>query len=389
MSAVEQLANPPAAGNPPATDSRAARCAPNQPISIYQVHLPSWMRVPEEGNRPLSYSELAPRLAEHLRLMRFTHVQIHSPNYAEPGGLRFFVEYLQRRNLGVILETTEAVKAASNFGPGDFPADGECLDGEMQLQGYSYKWDTAWASETTAYFGTDPINRKLRQPYFTHRDAYAFDSNYVLPLSSQIVARSRPSLYATMPGDAWKKLANLRLLFVYLYLLPGKKLVFMGDEFGQQNTWRPETSLDWHLAAPDNPHGKLLHWLANLNGFYRDEPALHETDAFPAGFQWIDTSDAEMSVISFLRRDANARELLLAVLNFTPVPRYNYRVGVPQGGFWTERLNSDALEFGGSGQGNLGGVEAAPFGWNFQSRSLMLTLPPLGAVVLKAPIPEK
>jgi 1,4-alpha-glucan branching enzyme len=388
MSAVEQLTNPLATGKLPADDSRSVRCAPNHPISIYQVHLTSWMRIPEEGNRPLTYSELAPKLSEHLKRMRFTHLQIHAPNYTDPNGLRFLVEYLQRRDLGVILETTEALKATSNFGPDDFPADGECLDGEMRLHSYNYKWDTAWIDDTAAYFGTDPLYRKSRQRQFTHRDVYAFDGNYVLPISNDLVEQSRPSLYTMMPGDHWQKMANLRLLFAYAYLLPGKKLIFMGDEFGQQNTWRPETSLDWHLATENSPHGKLMHWLANLNGFYHDERALHETDASTRGFQWIDPSDAKRSVISFLRRDAEARELLLAVLNFTPVPRYNYRVGVPKGGFWTERLNSDALEFGGSGQGNLGGLEAAPFGWNFQTHSVMLTLPPLGAIVLKAPLAE-
>ncbi|HUC84764.1 MAG TPA: alpha amylase C-terminal domain-containing protein [Candidatus Acidoferrales bacterium] len=386
MNATEQLTNPVSSGPSNTDDSRAIRCAPDQPIAIYQVHLQSWMRMPDEGNRALTYSEIAPKLSDYLQHLRFTHVQLVAPDYLDPSGLRFLVEFLQRQNLGVILETTGPLRATVSFGPDDFPADGQFLDGCLRLHTYNYKWDIAWAEETTAYFGTDPLYRKIRQRQFTHRDVYAFDSNYVLPLADRIVAQSRPSLHTIMPGDAWQKLANLRLLFAYMYLLPGKKLMFMGNEFGQQNTWRPETSLDWHLVTTDSPNGKLLDWVANLNRFYRDERALHQTDVSAAGFQWVDTDDAERSVISFLRRDAEAHELLLAVLNFTPVPRYNYRVGVPQGGFWTERLNSDAMEFGGSGQGNLGGLEAAPFGWNFQSHSLMLTLPPLGATVLKAPM---
>lgn len=385
MNAVEQLTNPLSTGAFNPTDSRSVRCAPNQPIAIYQVHLQSWMRMPEENNRPLTYSEIAPKLADHLKFMGFTHVELVDPNYLDPGGLRFLVEFLQRRDLGVILETTAPLQATANFGPDDFPADGESLDGGVRLHTFHYKWDGAWADETLAYFGTDPIYRKFRQRQFTHRDVYAFDDKYILPLSGHLLARSRTSLYSVMPGDHWQKMANLRLLFAYQYLLPGKKLVFMGDEFGQQNTWRPETSLDWHLLAAESTHGKLMHWVGNLNEFYRHEKALFETDASAAGFQWIDTPDADRSVISFLRRDAEARELLLVAFNFTPVPRYNYRLGVPQGGYWSERLNSDAVEFGGSGQGNLGGLEAAPFGWNFQSHSLMLTLPPLGVTVLKAP----
>jgi len=170
-----------------------------------------------------------------------------------------------------------------------------------------------------------------------------------------------------------------------MYLLPGKKLLFMGDEFGQLNPWLPETSLDWHLVNNTTYHGHVMRWVANLNRFYRHEPALHQTDSLAAGFQWIDTSDAASSVVSFVRTNSGANEVFLAVFNFTPIPRHNYRVGVPRGGFWSEILNSDSQEFGGSGQGNFGTVEAAPFGWNFQSHSLILTLPPLAAIVLRAP----
>jgi 1,4-alpha-glucan branching enzyme len=269
--------------------------------------------------------------------------------------------------------------------PSGFLPDGVCADGETLLFDFGYMWDAAWSEETCTYFSLDPIQRKYRQAQFVWRDGYACSANYILPLSGALVTRPRQSLWTIMPGDVWQKFAHLRLLFAYQYLLPGKKLVFMGNEFGQQNPWRPETSLDWHLLQEGGFHGQLMNWVANLNHFYRDEGALFQTDARAAGFQWVDTSDAPSSVISFLRRNANGHEVLLAVLNFTPVPRYNYRVGVPKGGFWEETLNSDALEFGGSGQGNLGGVEAAPFGWNFQSHSLIITLPPLGAVVFRAP----
>jgi 1,4-alpha-glucan branching enzyme len=383
MNAVEVINDAAPAGEVEELASRAALAAPDQPISIYQVHLPSWMRVPEENNRALTFFEIAPKLADHARNLAFTHLQLHAPGYTDPQGLRFLIEYLHQREVGVILEAGESPSQTLNA-LNELPADGECTDGDTFLFGYEYRWDTAWAEETLAYFSTDPLYRKFRHGQFTHRDLYAFDGSYILPLSAGLVSRPRPSLLSLMPGDGWQKFANLRLLFAYMYLLPGKKLVFMGDEFGQQNPWQPETSLDWHLLAQGNPHSRLLAWVAFLNRFYHGEHALHQTDAETAGFQWLDTSDAAASVISFLRRDADTNELLLAVLNFTPVPRHNYRVGVPRGGFWREVLNSDAAEYGGSGQGNLGGTEAAPFGWNFQSHSLMLTLPPLGAIALKA-----
>jgi 1,4-alpha-glucan branching enzyme len=343
------------------------------------------MRVPEEGNRPLTYYELASKLADHAKLMHFTHVQLHSLNYADAQGLRFLVEYLNQHDLGVILETTPPLQNKLSPEDHELSADGFCANGETRMFDYTYQWDTGWAEETLAYFRTDPLYRKFRQGQFTHRDVYAFDADYILPLSDQLVARPRPSLLSAMPGDAWQKFANLRLLLACQYLMPGKKLLFMGDEFGQENPWLPDTSLDWHLVNETNFHGKLMNWVAHLNQFYRGARALHQTDSSAGGFQWIDTSDATFSVISFLRKSADGGEVLLVVLNFTPVPRHNYRVGAPTGGFWAEALNSDAVEFGGSGQGNLGGVEAAPFGWHSQSHSLMLTLPPLGAIVLKAP----
>ena len=357
---------------------------PDQPICIYQIDLASWRRVPEEQNRPLTYSEIAPKLADYAHTMSFTHVQLHSPVDIQRDKLELIASCLRQRDLGVILETAQPAKCATASGIAS-PVDGLSAAGETRMCNYSYKWDTAWAEETCAYFSLDPIQRKFRQRQFTSRDKYAFSANYILPLSSKLVTRLRKSLLTRMPGDTWKKFANLRLLFAYTYLLPGKKLMFMGDEFGQENPWRPETSLDWHLLDDMSYHEELTNWVSALNRFYRGEQALYQTDSRASGFRWIDTSDAESSIISFLRQDFEGDEVLLAVFNFTPVPRHNYRVGVPKGGFWPEVLNSDALEHGGSGQGNLGGVEAAPFGWNYQSHSLMLTLPPLAAVVFKAP----
>jgi 1,4-alpha-glucan branching enzyme len=385
MSVVEELT---ARAHPRDADQRqvrAARCTPDQPIAIYQVHLASWMRVPEEQNRPLTLSELASKLAAHLENLGFTHVQLHLPSYADQPGLKNLADCLHQRNLGLILETNLGSKNAVPPNSGGFLGDGVCADGDTLLFDYRYTWDAAWSEETCSYFSLDPSQRKSCQAPYVRRESHAFTANYILPLSDALVTRPRRSLWTAMPGDAWQKFANLRLLFACQYLLPGKKLVFMGNEIGQQNPWRPETSLDWHLIQAGGVHGQLMNWVANLNRFYRAECALFQTDASAAGFQWVYTSDASSGVISFLRRNADGREVLLAVLNFAPAPLHNYRVGVPQGGFWEETLNSDAREFGGSGQGNLGGMEAAPFGWNSQSHSLIITLPPLGAVVFKAP----
>jgi 1,4-alpha-glucan branching enzyme len=207
---------------------------------------------------------------------------------------------------------------------------------------------------------------------------YAFNENFVLPLSHDEAVYGKGSLLGKMPGDDWQKFANLRLLFGYMYAQPAKKLLFMGGEFGQWREWAHDTSLDWHLVD-SAPHAGLARWVGDLNRCYRDEPALHTLDCDPAGFEWIDANDIEHSVISFLRK-GRAGDLVLVVCNFTPMPRHNYRVGVPSGGFWREILNSDAHEFGGSGQGNMGEVEATPVAAHGHPHSLNLTLPPLSAL---------
>jgi 1,4-alpha-glucan branching enzyme len=186
-----------------------------------------------------------------------------------------------------------------------------------------------------------------------------------------------------MPGDEWQKLANLRLLLAYMYASSGKKLLFMGTEFAPWDEWNHDAELPWHLL--ENPrHRAFSRWMAALNEAYRNEPALHALDCDPSGFEWIDTNDADRSVISFLRNSPNRQEQIAVVCNFTPMPRHNYQIGAPRGGFWRELLNSDALEHGGSGQGNFGGVEASPVPVHGRMHSLTLTLPPLGTVFLKA-----
>jgi 1,4-alpha-glucan branching enzyme len=213
---------------------------------------------------------------------------------------------------------------------------------------------------------------------------YAFHENFVLPLSHDEVVYGKRSLLSKMPGDDWQKFANLRLLFGYMYAQPAKKLLFMGGEIGQRAEWTHDASLEWHLLQYP-PHAGLRRWMADLNRFYKSEPALHELDCDPAGFEWIDCNDAEGSTLSLMRKGKSTGDIVLVACNFTPVPRLNYKVGAPRGGFWKEMLNSDAVEYAGSGMGNAGGVEATPAAIHGRPFSLTITLPPLAAVFFKSP----
>jgi len=248
--------------------------------------------------------------------------------------------------------------------------------------GFGMKWNMGWMHDTLSYFSNDPLYRKHHHDQLTFSIMYSFYENFVLSLSHDEVVHGKGSLLARMPGDHWQKFANLRLLFGYMYTHPGKKLLFMGSEFGQWNEWWHEKGLDWQLL--DHPwHQGMLRWVRELNHAYRREPALHAHDFDWRGFQWIDCNNWEESIISFLRRGTHAKDMLLAICNFTPVPRYHYRVGVPDPGYWQELLNSDAKDYGGSGHGNLGGLEATPVPCHGMYNSLSMTLPPLGIVVLR------
>jgi 1,4-alpha-glucan branching enzyme len=249
--------------------------------------------------------------------------------------------------------------------------------------GFGLKWDMGWMHDTLRYMSRDPIHRKHHHNDLTFRSIYAFHENFVLPFSHDEVVHGKGSLIARMPGDLWQKFANLRLLYAFMYAQPGKKLLFMGSEIAQWREWSHDDSLDWHLLQFDS-HRQIQRWLSDLNRVYRQEPALHELDCEPAGFEWIDGGDADNSTLSFLRISRNAREVILIVLNFTPVPRYNYMVGAPRGGYWKEILNSDSKDYGGADLGNLGGVWAQPEGRHGRPFSLNLTVPPLGAVMLKS-----
>jgi 1,4-alpha-glucan branching enzyme len=240
-----------------------------------------------------------------------------------------------------------------------------------------------WMHDTLSYFSRDPVHRRFHHDRITFRRMYAFTENFVLALSHDEVVHGKGSLLSKMAGDDWQKFANLRLLLAYMYGQPGKKLLFMGGELGQWREWNHDRSLDWHLLR-DPRHAGLQRCVRELNRLYRDEPALHERDHDPAGFQWIDCADADKSVVSFLRRGRATRDLFLVACNFTPIPRTNYRLGAPRGGFWEERMNTDGADYGGAGWGNLGGAEASPTAAHGQSWSLTVTLPPLGAVMLKS-----
>jgi 1,4-alpha-glucan branching enzyme len=496
--------------------SRAARSRPDAPIAIYEVHLGSWRRMPEDGNRSLTYREIAPLLVEHVTRLGFTHVELMpltehpfygswgyettgyfaaTSRYGSPGDLMALIDALHRAGVAVVLdwvpahfpndahglayfdgtplfehpdrrlgfhpewntqvfdfgrpevrsfllssalywleqfhvdglrvdgvasmlyrdygrrdgewlpnarggrEYFEAVELIQGLnaaiareqpaavtiaeestawprvtGPPDGRADGDGL-------GFSYKWDMGWMHDTLAYLARDPIHRRFHHGELTFRGLYAFSERFVLPLSHDEVVYGKRSLLARMPGDRWQQLASLRLLYAYMYSQPGKKLLFMGGEFGQDAEWNHEASLDWHLL--DEPaHRQLQLLVGELNRLYRDEPALHQLDCDPAGFRWIDADDAERSVLAYERIARDGRRVVVA-LNFTPVPRFNYRIGVGEPGVWREVLNTDAVELGGSGQGNFGGAEAVPVRAHGCELSLNLTLPPLGAVLFR------
>ncbi len=248
--------------------------------------------------------------------------------------------------------------------------------------GFGMKWNMGWMHDTLEYFSHEPVHRKFRHNQLTFSVWYAFYENFILPLSHDEVTHGKGALIGKMPGDEWQKCANLRLLFGYMYGHPGKKLLFMGGEFAQWREWVHEESLEWHaLEYPS--HQGVQRWVRDLNHLYRNEPALYELDFSNDGFEWIDFHDWEESAISFIRKGKDTHDIILVVCNFTPVPRLNYRVGVPRGGYWKEMLNSDAEIYGGTNLGNSGGVEAAPIPAHGRDRSLSLILPPLGVIFLK------
>ena len=494
--------------------ARARRHLLHEPLSIYEVHLGSWRRVPEEGDRFLDYRELADQLADYVCGMGFTHVELlpvmehpfygswgyqtigyfaPSRRYGGPREFMAFVDHLHRRGVGVILDwvpahfprdphglgyfdgthlyehadprqrehpdwgtlifnygrnevanflldsalfwldryhadglRVDAVASAlyldysrkpgewvpNQFGgrenlgavaffrhmnelvhgiyPGVIVAAEESTSWPMVSRptylgglGFGFKWNLGWMHDVLDYMSLDPVHRKYRHNQLTFGLLYAWTENFVLPLSHDEVVHGKGSLLAKMPGDDWQQFANLRALYAYMWAHPGKKLLFMGGEIGQRREWHHDRSLDWHLLGEGPYHRGLQRLVRDLNWLYRRERALHELDADPAGFAWIDCADWEQSVVSFVRRARDAGDFVLVVCNFTPVPRHTYRVGVPGPGYYQELINSDAGEYGGSNLGNEGGAWAEPTPWQGQPHSLALTLPPLAVLVLK------
>jgi len=493
--------------------NRAQHNGASKPMAIYELHLGSWMRVPEEGNRPLTYGEMASRLVEYVKKTGFTHVEFlpvmehpfygswgyqgtgyfaPTSRYGTPQDLMYLIDCLHQEGIGVILDWVPSHYPNDMHGLGFFDGthlfehadsrrgvhpdwnsfifnysrnevrsflisnaifwlqmyhvDGlrvdavasmlyldysrkkgewipnphggrENLDAISFLRrfneevyknfpevqtiaeestawpmvsrptyvgglGFGMKWDMGWMHDMLKYMSRDPIYRKYHHHLLTFRLLYAFQENFVLPLSHDEVVHGKGSLLGKMPGDDWQKFANLRLLYGAMYAQPAKKLLFMGGEFGQWREWNHETGLEWHLLQY-GPHAGLQRWVRDLNHLYRMEPALHELDFDPAGFEWIDCNDSDSSVVSLMRRGHSTEDLILVISNFTPIVRPNYRVGVPRGGGWKEILNSDAEIYGGSGQGNLGGLEAKPVPCHGRPFSLNLNLPPLAAVFFK------
>ena len=248
--------------------------------------------------------------------------------------------------------------------------------------GFGLKWNMGWMHDTLEYMKQDPINRKYHQGQLTFSLIYAFNENFVLPLSHDEVVYGKGSLIGKMPGDDWQKFANLRALYGYMWAHPGKKLLFMGGEFGQRREWTHEGELEWWVAQLPE-HAGVQHLVRDLNRIYRSEPALHKIDFSADGFEWLNIGGADVSVIAFLRKAPGQGAPLVVVCNFTPVPRPNFLVGVPSRGVWREILNTDAREYGGSGWGNMGSVESVPVTTQGRLESISLNLPPLATIVLR------
>ncbi len=251
--------------------------------------------------------------------------------------------------------------------------------------GFGLKWNMGWMHDTLEYFRRDPVYRRHHHHQLTFSLVYAFSENFVLPLSHDEVVHGKGSLLAKMPGDPWQKRANLRALFAYMWAHPGKKLLFMGGELGQESEWRSDGSLDWHLLERPE-HSGIQSLVRDLNTHYRNEPALWEVDFDPAGFRWLEPNDAAANVLAFMRHSEDGKRQLVCACNFSPVPRPDYRLGLPRAGRWRELVNTDSELYGGSGVGNMGGLTAEERPWHDQPYSAEVTLPPLGAVWL---VPEQ
>jgi 1,4-alpha-glucan branching enzyme len=488
------------------------------PLSIYEVHLGSWMRMPEEGNRWLSYQELAQKLIPYAKELGYTHLELMpvtehpfdgswgyqatgyfaaTSRYGRPEDFMAFVDAAHQAGLGVIMDWAPAhfpddphglatfdgthlydhadprlgyhpdwhsrifnydraeVRAfllnSALFWLEKYHIDGLRVDAVASMLyldygrnagewipnefgghenlgavsflkelnvlvhrehpgaitiaeestswpgvsrptytgglGFTFKWNMGWMHDMLEYFRHDPVHRRFHHNQITFGLLYAFTENFVLALSHDEVVHGKRALLDKMPGDLWQRFANLRLLYASMYGHPGKKMLFMGGEFGQWREWNHDASLDWHLCDFE-PHRGLQRLIRDLNGLYRTEPALYEADFDWSGFQWIDFTDNENSVVAFLRKATSSSDAVVCVCNFTPVPRHGYRIGVPTSGWYRERLNTDAFYYGGSNVGNSGGVQSVGSPCHDFPHSLTLTLPPLGMLLLKCEPPS-
>ncbi len=491
-------------------EARAAVDPLRAPLSIYEVHLGSWMRVPET-NGYLSYRDLAHRLADYVEQQGYTHVELMpvtefpfdgswgyqvtgffapTSRFGTPDDFQYFVDFLHLRGIGVIMDWVPAHFPRNDSGLIEFDGstlyeyadtrlgehktwgtksfnfarnevrqflinsalywleryhiDGirvdavaamiyldynrdewvpnrfggrenleaisllrrmnELVHGEQKGAitvaeestsfpmvsrptylgglGFTFKWNMGWMHDTLDYVALDPVFRKYQHQKMTFGLMYAFTENFVLPISHDEVVHLKRSMASKMPGDFWQRFANLRLFYGFMWMHPGKKLLFMGQDFGQWGEWNENRSLDWHLTQFD-PHARLQRWVSDLNRVYRNEPSLYEQDYDWNGFEWIDANDSENSVFSFVRRATDPTDYLVVVANYTPVVRYGYRIGVPEAVHYRELLNSDSQYYFGSNVGNGLGLQAEQRPWQTQPCSLVLTLPPLALVVLK------
>ena len=484
-----------------------------QPISVYEVHLGSWMRVPEEGNRFLTYRELAPKLVKYLKEMGYTHIQLlpvaehpfdaswgyqvlgyYAPTsrFGPPEDFQYFVDYCHQNDIGVIVDWVPAHFPRDGHGLAYFDGthlyehadprkgahqdwgtmvfnfernevrnflianalfwfdyyhiDGIRVDAVASIiyldysrkegewipnqfggrenlgaidflkrlnelifsyhpgalsvaeestawpgvsrptylggLGFNLKWNMGWMNDFLTYFSKDPVHRRYHHNMITFALLYAFHENFMLVLSHDEVVHGKRALLDKMPGDMWQKFANLRALLGFMFGHPGKKLLFMGTEIGQWDEWKEKHSLDWHLLQYE-PHQKLQRFLADLNRLYRNEPALYEVDFDYTGFEWIDFMDSDNSIITFMRKASDPRDVLVFVCNFTPVFRENYRVGVPFHCEYKELLNSDSEMYWGSNKGNFGGLWSDELAWHNQPYSLQLKIPPLATMIFK------
>jgi 1,4-alpha-glucan branching enzyme len=495
--------------------ARAMRDPLRSPTSIYEVHLGSWRRVPAEGNRSLTYREMAHQLGDYVADLGFTHVELMpvmehpfagswgyqvtgyfapTARFGTPDDFRYLIDSLHSRGIGVILDWVPAHFPTDAFSLGRFDgtalyehldprkgfhpewktyifnfardevrtfllasahnwlaeyhADGirvdavssmlyldygrrdgewipnehggrENLDAISFMQelnrqayqrnpgvlmiaeestawpgvsrplyvgglGFGFKWDMGWMHDTLDYFSLDPIYRRYHHRDLTFGLMYAWSENFVLPLSHDEVVYGKRSLLDKMPGDRWRKFANLRALYAYMWARSGKKLLFMGGEFGQWREWNHDGSLDWHLLE-EADHRGMQSLVRDLNRLYRDEPALWEADVDPKGFQWIDANNGDENIIAFMRIAPSSGRRIICICNFSPVVRERYRIGAPAGGLYREILNSDSEIYGGSNVGNAGAVMAQNSPSHGMPFSLTLRLPPLGVIWLEVP----